>query len=27
VALIIFAAESYFANRALVQPIPELGED
>jgi chloramphenicol-sensitive protein RarD len=26
-ALIIFAAESYFANRALVQPIPELGED
>lgn len=26
VALIIFAAESYFANRAPVQPIPELGE-
>jgi chloramphenicol-sensitive protein RarD len=27
VALIIFAVESYLANRALVQPIPELGED
>jgi chloramphenicol-sensitive protein RarD len=26
VALIIFAAESYFANRAAVQPIPEPGE-
>jgi chloramphenicol-sensitive protein RarD len=25
-ALIIFAAESYFANRVPVQPIPELGE-
>ncbi|NJC98476.1 MAG: EamA family transporter RarD [Anaerolineae bacterium] len=27
VALLIFAVENYFANRALVQPIPELGED
>ena len=26
VALIIFAAESYFANRVPAQPIPELGE-
>jgi len=26
VALIIFAVESYFANRAPAQPIPELGE-
>jgi chloramphenicol-sensitive protein RarD len=26
VALVIFAAESYFSNRAPVQPIPELGE-
>jgi len=26
VALIIFAGESYFANRASVEPIPELGE-
>lgn len=26
VALVIFAAESYFANRVSVQPIPELGE-
>ena len=26
VALIIFAGESYFANRVLVEPIPELGE-
>lgn len=26
VALIIFAGESYFANRILVEPIPELGE-
>jgi chloramphenicol-sensitive protein RarD len=26
VALIIFAVESYMANRALAQPIPELGE-
>lgn len=27
VALVIFAAESYVANRASVEPIPELGED
>lgn len=26
IALVIFAAESYFANRVSVQPIPELGE-
>jgi chloramphenicol-sensitive protein RarD len=26
-ALIIFWLENYFANRVLVQPIPELGED
>ena len=27
IALIIFAAENYIANRLPVQPIPELGED
>jgi chloramphenicol-sensitive protein RarD len=26
VALIVFAVESYFANRIIVQTIPELGE-